>query len=308
MGQVVEFVETPAERFEGLRDYPWAPRYVEVDPSGMRMHYVEAGPADGPVVLLLHGEPSWSYLYRHMIPVFAESGHRVVAPDLIGFGRSSKPTKVTDHSYAAHVAWVRGFLEALELTDITLFAQDWGSLIGLRLVAETDRFARVAIGNGFLPKADKPEISLKTIGNIAAFMGWRTFARFTPRFVCSKVLQMGTGRTLKADELHAYDAPFPDRRFLAGPRAMPQLVPLTPKDPARADQLAAWEKLERWDKPFLTLFSTGDPIMRGLDRVLQKAIPGTQGQPHQRVRGGHFLQEDSGPELAAHVIQLIQRG
>jgi haloalkane dehalogenase len=303
----VDFVETPAERFTDLRDFPWEPHHVAVDPSGLRIHWVEAGPADGPVVLLLHGEPSWSYLYRHMIPVFAESGYRVIAPDLIGFGRSSKPTEVSAHSYAAHVRWMRTFLEALELTEITLFAQDWGSLIGLRLVAETDRFARVAIGNGFLPKGDPPELSLKALGSAAAFLTWRTFARFTPVFVCSKVLQMGSARTLGAAELRAYDAPFPDRRYLAGPRAMPRLVPLGPNDPARADQVAAWERLERWDKPFLTLFSKGDPITRGLDRVLQRKIPGAADQPHQRVRGGHFLQEDSGPELAAHVIQLIER-
>jgi len=301
----VEVLETPADRFVDLKDFAWEPRYVPVDPAGLRMHFVEAGPADGPVVLLLHGEPSWSYLYRHMIPVFAESGYRVIAPDLIGFGRSSKPARVSDHSYAAHVRWVRAFLEALDLEAITLFAQDWGSLIGLRLVAETDRFARVAIGNGFLPKGDPPELSLKALGSAAAFLTWRTVARLTPVFVCSKVLQLGSARTLGPAELRAYDAPFPDRRFLAGPRAMPRLVPLTPADPARADQLAAWEKLERWDKPFLTLFSKGDPITRGLDRVLQRKIPGAQGQPHQRVRGGHFLQEDSGPELAAHVVQLI---
>lgn len=303
----MEFLETPVDRFTDLKDYPWEPHHVAVDPCGLRMHWVEAGPADGPVVLLLHGEPSWSYLYRHMIPLFAESGYRVIAPDLIGFGRSSKPAKVSDHSYAAHVRWMGAFLEALDLRDITLFAQDWGSLIGLRLVAETDRFARVAIGNGFLPKGEPPELSLKSLGNVAAFLTWRTVARFTPVFVCSKVLQLGSARELDQAELHAYDAPFPDRRYLAGPRAMPMLVPLGPKDPARPDQLAAWEKLERWDKPFLTLFSTGDPIMRGLDRVLQRSIPGAEGQPHQRVRGGHFLQEDSGPELAAHVIQLIER-
>ncbi len=303
----MDFLETPADRFTDLKDYPWEPHYVAVDPSGLRVHWVEAGPADGPVVLLLHGEPSWSYLYRHMIPIFAESGHRVIAPDLIGFGRSSKPAKVSDHSYAAHVGWMGAFLEALDLREITLFAQDWGSLIGLRLVAKTDRFARVAIGNGFLPRGDPPELSLKSLGSAAAFLGWRTFARLTPLFVCSSVLQVGSARELGPEELHAYDAPFPDRRYQAGPRAMPRLVPLTPSDPARADQLAAWEELERWDKPFLTLFSKGDPITRGLDRVLQRKIPGAEGQPHQRVRGGHFLQEDSGPELAAHVIQLIER-
>ena len=302
----MDFIETPSDCFLGLRDYPWEPRFVTVDPSGMRMHYVEDGPADGPVVLLLHGEPSWSYLYRKMIPILARAGYRVIAPDLIGFGRSSKPTQVADHTYERHVGWVGAFIEALDLRAINLFGQDWGSLIGLRLVAEMEpRFARVVIGNGFLPKGEPIKLEVAGLANLAAFLTWRTVARFTPVFLCSKILQVGTGRTLQQDELHAYDAPFPDRRYLAGARAMPRLVPLTPADPAHEANTAAWEVLERWQKPFLTLFSTGDPIMRGLDRVLQRKIPGAAGQPHRRVSGGHFLQEDAGEELAQTMAAWI---
>ncbi|MEZ4254021.1 MAG: haloalkane dehalogenase [Polyangiales bacterium] len=302
----MELLETPESRFANLPDFPWKPHYVVVDPSGARMAYVDEGPREAPVVLLLHGEPSWSFLYRKMIPTLLDAGLRVVAPDLIGFGRSSKPTKVSDHSYARHVAWMGRFLDEVGLRDITLFGQDWGSLIGLRLVGEQpERFTRVVIGNGFLPKGDPPPRTKNGLRSLAAFLTWRTFALYSPIFVCSKVLDVGSATKLSEAERRAYDAPFPDRRFLAGPRAMPGLVPITPRDPARRDQLAAWKGLEAFDKPFLTLFSTGDPIMGGLDKLLQKAVPGAQGQPHRRVRGGHFLQEDSGPELAKGIVDFL---
>jgi len=299
----MEFVETPQSRFANLPDFPWEPRWVDVDPVGLRMAYVEAGPADGPVALLLHGEPSWSYLYRFMIRDLAAGGMRVIAPDLIGFGRSSKPTQKRDYTYARHVTWTTRLVEALDLRGVTLFAQDWGSLIGLRLAAELgDRFARVAIGNGFLPTGDLPSGGGKALANAGAFLAWRTFSQLTPVFPVARILQAGTARHLDREELGAYTSPFPSRKHLAGARVFPKLVPLTPLDPARRANLAAWRVLERWDKPFLTLFSSGDPITRGLDGVLQKRIPGAQGQPHTRVRGGHFLQEDSGPELARRLL------
>ena len=301
------FVETPATRFADLPDFPWEPQFMEVDPAGLRMAWVEAGPEDGPVVLMLHGEPSWSFLYRFMIRDVAAAGYRVVAPDLIGFGRSSKPTAVRAYSYARHCRWVRRFIEQRDLRDITLFGQDWGSLIGLRLAAEMEpRFARVCIGNGFLPTGDPPGSLRKALPNMAAFLAWRTIALYSPVFVASKVLDLGTGRTLSEAERRAYDAPFPSRRHLAGARSFPALVPTTPRDPAREANVDAWRVLERWEKPFLTLFSTGDPIMRGFDRVLQRRIPGAEGQPHARVRGGHFLQEDSGPELAEKLVAWMR--
>ncbi|MEM7605981.1 MAG: haloalkane dehalogenase [Myxococcota bacterium] len=301
----MQILETPAHHFDGLVDYPFAPNFVPVDPSGARMHYVDEGPKDGALMLLLHGEPSWSYLYRFMIPPLAAAGFRVVAPDLIGFGKSSKPTKIGDHSYATHVRWMGAFLDALHLKDITLFAQDWGSLIGLRIVGEQpERFARVAIGNGFLPVGSAPSLNVKALQSSAVFFAWRTFATYSPWFPISKVLNVGTARELSREERRAYDAPFPERRYMAGARAMPGLVPTAPSDPARKANLQAWKGLERFERPFLTLFSTGDPITHGMDRKLQRRIPGAAGMPHDRVRGGHFLQEDSGPELAKRLIEF----
>jgi haloalkane dehalogenase len=303
----MDFLDTPEHRFAGLSGYPFEPSYAEVESNGMRMHYVDEGPKDAPPVLMLHGEPSWSYLYRFMIPPLVDAGFRVIVPDLIGFGRSSKPTKVDDYTFARHCDWMRRFIERLDLRDVTLFAQDWGSLIGLRMAAELEeRFARVVIGNGFLPTGDPVAPSLQLLGNTAAFLAWRTFALYSPWFVMSQIINFGSRRDLTREERRAYDAPFPDKRYLAGARAFPALVPMTPRDPARDDCVAAWKVLARWEKPFLTVFSTGDPIMRGLDKLLQKRIPGARGQAHDHVRGGHFLQEDSGPELARRIIDFVR--
>jgi haloalkane dehalogenase len=244
-----------------------------------------------------------------MIPICAAAGQRVVAPDLVGFGRSSKPLAVADYTYQRHCDWVRTLIEGLDLREITLVCQDWGALIGLRLAAELEpRFARIVVGNGFLPSGAPPGASrLGSIGNVAAFLAWRTFARWSPFFRISSILQVGTARRLDADELRAYDAPFPEERYKAGARAFPRLVPISPRDPAVPANRRAWEVLERWQKPFLTAFSDGDPITRGLDRSLQQRIPGARGLPHRRLRGGHFLQEDSGPELAEATLELIER-
>lgn len=293
----MEILRTPDHRFDGLPDWPFAPHYVEVD--GLRMHAVDEGPRGAAeTVLLLHGEPSWSYLYRTMIPIGVEAGHRVVAPDLVGFGRSDKPARREDYSYARQVGWTRGLLEAMDLRRITLFAQDWGSLVGLRLVAEcTDRFARVVIGNGGLPTGEG--------GAPLPFRLWRTFAARSPWFPISRIVDFGSARRLSPGERRAYEAPFPDARYTAGARAMPSLVPISRDDPAREANLRAWQVLERFERPFLTAFSRGDPITRGLDRVLQERIPGARGLEHVRVPGGHFLQEDSGPELAHRIVRLI---
>lgn len=302
----MEHLITPGARFEGLPDFPFEPRFVDVEPGPLPMHYIDEGPRDGEVVLMLHGEPTWSYLYRFMIPRCVEAGHRVVAPDLIGFGRSAKPLKITDHSYERQCSWVRSFIEGLDLKGITLVGQDWGSLIGLRLAAEVgSRFSRIVIGNGFLPANQLPR-SLKVLPQAAAFLTWRTFARFSPVFPTSRIVDLASQRPLSADERRAYDAPFPDKRYKAGARALPALVPISPRDPALAANKAAWAALGRWDKPFLTTFSDGDPIMRGLDEVLRAHIPGSRGLPHQTLSGGHFLQEDSGPAFAEAVNRLIE--
>jgi len=293
----MEFLRTPEERFDNLPDYPFAPHYVMVD--GLRIHYVDEGPRDGAVVLMLHGEPSWSFLYRHMIPLFVAAGLRAIAPDLAGFGKSDKPAQQEDHTYQRHVDWMRGWVEALGLRDINLICQDWGSLIGLRLVAEhPDWFARVVLANGGLPTGDQtmPE----------AFISWQSFSKKVSRFPVDRVINGGTTTTLPSDILAAYKAPFPDESYKAGARIFPSLVPTTPEDPATPANRKAWKSLMRFDKPFLTAFSDGDPITSGGERAFQRLIRGAKGQPHTTIKdAGHFLQEDKGPELAKVVIDFI---
>ncbi|MDT0274312.1 haloalkane dehalogenase [Blastococcus goldschmidtiae] len=299
----METLRTPDERFADLPDFPYEPRYVEVDDGEggrLRVAYVEDGPADGETVLLLHGEPSWSFLYRRMIPVLAGAGLRVVAPDLVGFGRSDKPVSREDYSYARHVAWMRqALLEELDLSGVTLVCQDWGGLIGLRLVAENpDRFARVVVANTGLPTGDQPMSD--------AFLAWQRFSQESPDFQIGRIVGNGTAQGAAPEVVAAYDAPFPDDRYTAGARIFPTLVPTSPDDPAAADNRAAWEVLSRWEKPFLTAFSDSDAITRGGERVFQKRVPGAQGMAHTTLAGGgHFLQEDVGPELARVVVDLI---
>lgn len=290
-------IRTPESRFANLPDYPFAPHHVEVAP-GLRMHYVDEGPRDGRVVLMLHGEPSWSYLYRHMIPVVAAAGCRVIAPDLIGFGKSDKLTDILAYSFQSHMDWLTAFVERLDLRAVTVVGQDWGSLLGLRLAAEQEpRMAGIVIGNGMLPTGDQPVPP--------AFKVWQHFARFSPIFPIGRIVAAGVRRPLTAAERAAYDAPFPSSRHKAGARAFPRLVPTTPDNPASAANRRAWEVLSRWQKPFLTAFSSGDPITRGGDRYLQKRIPGTQGMPHVTLRGGHFLQEDSPREFALAILDAV---
>ncbi|MAX56296.1 MAG: haloalkane dehalogenase [Alcanivoracaceae bacterium] len=292
----MEYLRTPDDRFERLLDYPFVPHYVDV--GGLRMHYVDEGPADAPPVLMLHGEPTWSYLYRHMIPVCAAAGHRVIAPDLIGFGKSDKPTRIDDYSYQSHMDWMLSLLDQLALTRITLVCQDWGSLLGLRLAAENpDRFRAIVVGNGMLPTGDQ------TVP--AAFQLWKNFAIYSPVFPVSRIIDAASFRKLGPDEKRAYEAPFPNRKYKAGARAFPKLVPVTPNDPATRANRTAWESLKQWRKPFLTTFSNGDPITRGGDKYMQEQVPGAKGQPHQTLTGGHFLQEDSPVAFAQAVNQLI---
>lgn len=294
----MDVVRTPDERFAALPDYPFEPHYTTLA-DGVRMHHVEAGPPDADVVLMLHGEPSWSYLYRHMIPVFAGAGLRAVAPDLVGFGRSDKPTRIGDYTYQRHVDWLVEWLEALDLRRITLVCQDWGSLLGLRLAAEHDeRFDRIVVANGFLPTADR--------GTPPAFRIWRTFATRSPVLPVGRIVATGTKRKLSRAERAAYDAPFPSARYKAGARAFPALVPTSPDDPAVPANRAAWARLGAWEKPFLTLFGQDDPILGRADKPLQEHVPGARDQPHARLSGSHFVQEDAGVEIATRTISWLQ--
>jgi len=294
----MEILRTPDERFAKLPGWPFPPRYLEV--GGLRMHYVDEGPRGAAPVLLLHGEPSWSYLYRKMIPVLASAGLRAIAPDLIGFGRSDKPTRREAYTYQRHVDWVRGFVLGLDLRDLTLVCQDWGGLIGLRLVAEEgDRFARVVAANTFLPTGDLPPGP--------AFLAWQKYSQETPHFHVGGIVKGGCVKELAPDVVAAYDAPFPDDRFTAGARQFPLLVPTSPDDPAAAANRAAWQRLEQFQRPFLTAFSDRDPITRGGDKVLAGRIPGAAGQRHVTIEGGgHFLQEDCGEELASVVKDFVR--
>ena len=294
----MKILRTPDERFQNLSDYEFEPHYVDIDE--MRMHYVDEGPADAPPVLLLHGEPSWSYLYRHMIPPIASAGLRAIAPDLIGFGKSDKSAAQSNYSYETHVAWMLHFLVKLNLENITLVCQDWGSLVGLRLAAENEqRFHRIVLANGGLPTGDQV---MPTVFRI-----WRAFARFSPWFPIGRIVQSGTVSTLAPDVIAAYDAPFPNSTYKAGARAFPKLVPTTPDDPAAPANRAAWEVFRKWQKPFLTAFSNRDPITRGADKAFLELVPGAKDQPHTTIRNaGHFLQEDKGPELAKVVIDFMR--
>lgn len=294
----MQALRTPDHRFAGLPDYPFEPHWTTVG-DGLRMHHVEDGPAAADPVLMLHGEPTWSYLYRHMLPVFAGAGLRGIAPDLIGFGRSDKPRAVGDHSYQAHMDWLTEWIVAQDLQRVTLVCQDWGSLLGLRLAAELpDRFARIVVANGFLPTADR--------ATPAAFRIWRAFALHTPVFPAGRIVDVGSHRRLSGAERAAYDAPFPDKSYQAGARAFPALVPTSPDDPAVPANRAAWQRLGEWDKPFLTLFGRRDPILGRADAPLQRHVPGAQGQPHARLDGSHFVQEDAGVEIAERVVAWLR--
>jgi haloalkane dehalogenase len=299
----MKVLRTPDDRFDGLPGYPFAPHYVEVgdgEGGALRIHYLDEGPPEAAPILLLHGEPSWSFLYRHMVPVLVDAGHRCVVPDLVGFGRSDKPTEQSDHTFARHVGWMAELVfDHLDLTGITLVCQDWGGLIGLRLVgAEPGRFARVVVANTGLPTGDRPPTD--------AFLAWQKFSQETPTFPVGMIVNGGCTTELSPEVVAGYDAPFPDETYKAGPRIMPSLVPTSPDDPAAADNRAAWEVLSRFDRPLLCAFSDCDPITKGGDRVFLSRVPGAAGQPHTTIEGGgHFLQEDRGPELARVVADFI---
>jgi haloalkane dehalogenase len=295
----MKVLRTPEERFAELPDFGYEAKYANV--GGLRLGYVEAGPADGEPVLLLHGEPSWSFLYRHVIEVLRDAGLRVIAADLIGFGRSDKPAEVEDHSYARHVEWIREFaFDVLDLRGLTLVGQDWGGLIGLRLLAEhPERFARFVAANTGLPTGDEPMPDV--------WLRFRDVVRTAPTLSVSRLVQSGCRSQLPQAVLDAYEAPFPDASFTAAVRAMPDLVPATPDDPAAEANRQAWRQLAKWDKPFLVAFSDRDPITGAMGPVLKRTIPGAAGVEHPVLAGaGHFLQEDSGAELGRHIVDFMQ--
>ena len=293
-------LRTPDERFENLPGYPFAPNYVDFGEA--RMHFVDEGNSNADeTVLMLHGEPSWSYLYRKMIPIVAAAGHRVIAPDLIGFGRSDKYTEAEKYTYQLHVDSIKNLIEKLDLQNITLVCQDWGGLIGLRIVGEMpERFSRVVAANTFLPTGDEETPK--------AFKMWLKMSQALPIFPVGKVIKMGCTSTLSKDVIYAYKAPFPKEKYKTGAKVFPRLVPITPDYPASDANRAAWDSLRKFEKPFLTAFSDGDPITRGADKVLQKLIPGAKDRPHTTIKGGgHFLQEDNGEELAQIVVDFIRK-
>ncbi|MEI7672100.1 MAG: haloalkane dehalogenase [Deltaproteobacteria bacterium] len=291
-------LRTPESRFTDLPDFHYTPHYTEV--GGLRIAHLDEGPRTASPVLLMHGEPTWSFLYRKMIPVLVAAGYRVIVPDLVGFGRSDKPADRADYSYLNHVLWMTEWMEANDLQHLTLFCQDWGSLIGLRMVADApDRFDRIVLANGGLPTGATPIP--------AAFKVWRAFARYSPWFPIGRIVKAGCVNGLSPREAAAYNAPFPSAEYLIAARLFPGFVPTTPDDSERQNNERAWEGFKRWDKPFLTLFSDRDPVTRGGERLWQKEVPGAQGQPHALIRdAGHFLQEDKGAEVAQAIVAFMK--
>jgi haloalkane dehalogenase len=298
-------LRTPDDRFVGLPDFPFEPHYVEIDDGEggrLRVHYVDEGPRDGHTVLLLHGEPSWCFLYRHIIPQLVDGGCRVIAPDLVGFGKSDKPSEKSDYTYNRHVDWMQAaIIDHLDISDATFFGQDWGGLIGLRLVAENEaRFARVVISNTGLPTGDHKLTE--------AFMAWQYYSKTSPEFNIGGLINSATVRALSSDEIAAYDAPFPDDTFTAGARIFPSLVPTASDDPTATANRAAWEVLSRWEKPFWCCFSDQDPVTRGGENAFLARVPGTREQPHLTIENAHhFVQEDAPQEIARIILDAIER-
>jgi haloalkane dehalogenase len=302
MEGLMDVLRTPDERFTALPDFSYAPHYTEItDESGIRLRVaaIDEGRRDAAPILLLHGEPTWSFLYRKIIARLVAAGHRVVAPDLVGFGRSDKPADRADYTYERHVKWMSDWLVANDLRDITLFCQDWGGLIGLRLVAAfPDRFARVVAANTFMPEGS---------GATPAFEAWLAFSQSVPVFPTPMIVNGGTVRDLSEAERNAYEAPYPDESYKAGARQFPALVPVKPEMASVRENQQAWKVLERFEKPFLTAFGDSDPITKGADARLQARIPGCRGQNHTTiVNAGHFLQEDQPDEIAKVIDDFIK--
>lgn len=298
----MKILRTPDDCFLNLPDYPFDPNFIKISDNrggSLRIHYVDEGPKKSEPVLLMHGEPSWSYLYRKMIPIIIDAGLRAVAPDLVGFGRSDKPAQRSGYTYQRHVDWMQDWLDKMELNRITLVCQDWGGLIGLRLLTNNpDRFIRVVAANTGLPTGDNPVSD--------AFLNWRKFSLEVQDFDVGAIIAMGCQKPLSPDIAAAYNAPFPDDTYKEGARIFPSLVPIEPNDPASPANRKAWETLSRFDKPFLTTFSDGDPITKGGERIFQKRVAGAKGQPHTTIKGGgHFLQEDCAEVFAKVIVDFI---
>jgi haloalkane dehalogenase len=312
----VEVLQTPEDRFAVLPGCPFEPRRVTL-PDGLRMHYVDEGPPTAQPVLLLHGQPTWSYLYRTVVAQLVAQGLRAVAPDLIGFGRSDKPASRGAHSVRAHVTWITQFVEALDLRDVTVVVQDWGGPFGLGVLAERpERFRSVVAANTALHTADPSLAGRLTWACHAAPDGTVTveqqlldYQRLTQELVPfspSLFVQGATASAVPDPVLAAYDAPFPDERFCAGPRQLPLLMGLTPASECARRNVRTMEALRAFHRPFVTAFSDGDPATRGWAEVLRAHVPGAAGQAHVTIPGaGHFLQEDRGEELADVVARLV---
>ena len=330
----MKIVRTPDERFEDLPGYPFEAHYVQIpagDGDELRMHYLDEGPRDGEVILCLHGQPVWSYLYRKMIPVLVKGGYRVIAPDLIGFGKSDKPAHRSDYTYANHVAWLTSLLSSLELTALTLVCQDWGGLLGLRALTEhPDWFARAVVANTGLPDAKGipdemagpmramlentpalpiPEMFAKLSENEngVGFMYWVKYCAEFQDLDIGAVVNLSSGDKMNADEIRAYEAPFPTPAYKMAPRAMPSQVPTLPTDPSLEAQREAWEFYAQFDKPFLCAFTDDDPVTRGGDAAFIKTVPGAKGQPHTTIAGGgHFLQERRPAEICRVIVDFVR--
>jgi len=330
----MKILRTPDDRFKNLPGYDFAPHTSEVadgEGGSLRIHHLDEGPRDGELILCLHGQPTWSYLYRKMIPVFVDAGFRVIAPDFVGFGRSDKPSSVDDYTYARHVQWMSAWLEGLDLRGINLFCQDWGGLVGLRLVAaHPERFARVVAANTALPDgagvpADAatamhalydslPVVAASELGarfldkeGPPGFLFWQKYCAESPDFSVGDVIQTVGGGAMSPEIRAAYEAPFPDGRYLAGARKFPSLVPIFPDDPELPANRAAWEALAAFDRPFLTSFSDSDPVTAGQEKILQERVAGAKGVDHVTIRGaGHFLQEEQGEVVAQAMIDFIR--
>lgn len=317
---MIRVVRTPDHRFEDLPDYPFAARYLQVhaeDLEPIRMHYLDEGPRDGPVALLLHGQPTWSYLYRSVVPVLVRHGIRVIAPDNIGFGRSDKPTLATDYTFARHVAWTRSLVTGLDLRKVTLVAQDWGGPLGLSVLAEEpDRFAAVVAANTILHTAD-PALADRLTWAVhrtgdsrvvieEGLLDYLLYTQRAPQLRASDFIGAATVNPLSQDVLAAYDAPFPGPAHTAGLRQMTALLPLTPNDPGARIGRRTMRALRDFDRPFVTAYSDGDPATRGWESVFQEAVPGARGQAHITIAdAGHFLQEDAGDVLADTIARVI---
>lgn len=298
----MKYLRTDDKYFEHLPAYDFSPQYISVDDTEgaqLRMHYIDEGSRNGQVVLCLHGEPTWCFLYRKMVKVFVEAGFRVIAPDLIGFGRSDKPTHREDYTYQRHVDWVRSLVLQLDLNNLTLFCQDWGGLIGLRIVAEhKERFCRVVAANTGLPTGRAP------LGE--EFLNWRKSSQELPILPIGRLVAGACVARLGDDVIAAYDAPFPEESYKAGARQFPMLVPASPDDPASESNRHAWQVLAGFERPWLTIFSDQDPMTRNGEQVFQRRIKGALGQPHLIIKdAGHFLQEDKGPEVAKLVVDFM---